>query len=124
VNVPQASHIQPIQPSSIELMRKIPLHPFPSAGLQTLASCSGNPPSIRIHCRLLRRFAFPFPCATFRLGNIAAEAPLGQFPHYFITVYPLSATTSSIPAWFTVRSTACSATAIPPCRGLDELSRQ
>ena len=86
MNVVKTSNIQTIHASGIELMRKVPLYSLPSTRLQTLASCSGNASPIRIHRRLFSRFALPLPCATFRLGNIAAQFPFRQRPHHFITL--------------------------------------
>ena len=73
VHILQASHIEPVQSSGIELMREVPFDPFSPLLLQPLAAIALNAPPIGIDRCLLGRFAVPVALATIGLRDIRSH---------------------------------------------------
>jgi hypothetical protein len=72
VHVLKASHVEPIEPAAVELMREVPLDPLASLPLQPLATFALNASPIAVYRFLLRLFAIPVAGSTIRLGNVSS----------------------------------------------------
>src|SRR5713226_8840439 len=86
VHILKVSHVQPIESTTVELMREVPLDPLAPLPLQPLPSLALNAPPIAVHRFLLRLFAIPVAGSTIRLGNVSSHFHLGQSNHHIVAV--------------------------------------
>src|SRR5437870_2138632 len=78
VDIPEASHIDAVHPTGIELMREVAFDSLPTLALQPLAAYTPDAPAVRVHRFLLGLLAFPIALAPLRFRDIGPQLQFGK----------------------------------------------